>query len=263
MAADATAIECVKQYLVGLESGATEHHFVLKSEAQGAASVLNWAAVPGYADIPLDLWSNGNVCFLVGENGHIWRMTDPTVAAVLVDAGVAVSVDLFRVDGISDEFAVAVGADGTVVFTNTGDGTIWQTAPSFPVGAGVDLIAVAVRSESEWLVGTDAGELWYTLDAGVSWTIKGFPGSGAGNLYDIQYSNDSVVYLAHDPAADDGRILRSYDGGFSWNIIPESSEMLPDNTSINRLAACQFDPNFVVGVGIGVAADGIVVIGED
>ena len=259
----AIALACVKQFTVALESGEPRHHFVLKDEMVGAASVLNWAEITTYNDNPTDIWSNGNVAFMVGEGGFVWRMTDPTVEAPEVDAGVATSDDLRAVHGIGDEFAVAVGDNGAIVYTETGDGTIWQAAPSSPVGAGIALISVAVKDENEWLVGTDDGRLFFTVDKAVTWILKGFPGSGSGTTQDIEFSNDTVVYLAHNPAGDDGRILRSYNGGFDWNIVPETSSQLPDNQTILSLAACQFDPNFLVAVGLGPVTDGIVLIGED
>jgi hypothetical protein len=76
-------------------------------------------------------------------------------------------------------------------------------------------------------------------------------------------STDSVFYLAHQTSATKGRILRSFNGGYSWIVLPEKAGSLPLNDKVNALAACTFDPNFVVGVGLADnAADGFVVIGQ-
>lgn len=61
-----------------------------------------------------------------------------------------------------------------------------------------------------------------------------------------------------------GRILRTYDGGYSWNVLPEGSGSMPDNDRFNAIAACTADVNFVVGVGLGGnGTDGIIVVGAD
>jgi photosystem II stability/assembly factor-like uncharacterized protein len=106
--------------------------------------------------------------------------------------------------------------------------------------------------------------MYYTVDKGANWTLQGFPGSGAGVVYDIDFASTSVGYLAHATATPAGRILRTYDGGQSWNILPEGTGTIPANDRINALAACIYDENFVVGVGLADdASDGIIVVGRD
>ncbi len=77
------------------------------------------------------------------------------------------------------------------------------------------------------------------------------------------FATDSVAYLAHDTAVPAGRILRSYDGGYSWQIVPErAGATLPANDQVNALVACRYDVNFVVGVGLADdGADGYAVVG--
>jgi len=104
----------------------------------------------------------------------------------------------------------------------------------------------------------------YTVDKASNWTAKGFPGSGAGVVYDIAFSNMSVGYLAHATATPAGRILRTYDGGYSWQILPEGSGTIAANDRINRLAPCIYDENLIVGVGLDDnATDGVIVVGRD
>ena len=121
---------------------------------------------------------------------------------------------------------------------------------------------VWMRSQDEWFVGDNGGQLWYTRDAGTTWTEKTFPGSGAGVVRHIAFSNPTVGYLAHDTAANAGRILRTIDGGNSWYVAPESNLTIPENDAINKVAPCTDNPNVVYGGGLGGGgADGIIVKG--
>jgi photosystem II stability/assembly factor-like uncharacterized protein len=119
-----------------------------------------------------------------------------------------------------------------------------------------------MKSATEWWVGTAGGVLYYTLDSGVTWTVKGFPGSGAGVVRDINFATNQVGYLAHDTAAVAGRILRTIDGGYSWYVLPEGTGAIPANDKINSLATCK-EPNVVLGGGLADnAADGILIKGS-
>ena len=106
--------------------------------------------------------------------------------------------------------------------------------------------------------------MYRTTNEGTNWTAKGFPGSGAGVVHDIFFSSTAVGYLAHATATPAGRILRTYDGGYSWNILPEGTGTIPANDRINAVVGCIFDMNFVVGVGLADnATDGIIIKGSD
>jgi hypothetical protein len=77
------------------------------------------------------------------------------------------------------------------------------------------------------------------------------------------FASDSVAYLSHATATPAGRILRSYDGGYSWQIVPErAGATLPANDQVNALVACPYDVNFIVGVGLADdGSDGYAVVG--
>jgi hypothetical protein len=81
---------------------------------------------------------------------------------------------------------------------------------------------------------------------------------------DIQFSTASVGFIAHATAAPRARILRTYDGGYSWKITPErTGASLPLADRINALAVCPENPNFVIGVGLADnGTDGIIIAGS-
>jgi photosystem II stability/assembly factor-like uncharacterized protein len=122
--------------------------------------------------------------------------------------------------------------------------------------------AVWVKDENQYWIGTDAGEIYYTLDKGVTWTPKPMPGTAPSSINDIAFSTDSVVYIS-GVVSSNGRMYRSYDGGYSFNVLPEDGGVFPANDQMAALAACGNDANFVVGVGTADdASDGFLVVGQ-
>lgn len=199
-------------------------------------------------------WSLGpNETWFVGEGGYVYFTSDPTGSVVVQDAGVATVQNLNDIHAIDSDHAVAVGASNAVV--RTVDGATWGSVIGPAVG--VALNAVWMKTKDIWFVGTAGGALYYTKDAGATWTIQGFSGSGGGVVTEIYFATNTVGYLAHTTAAGVGRIFKTIDGGNSWELMPESGSM-PDNDRINSIVACS--PNIVFGTGLGSgASDGFAV----
>jgi photosystem II stability/assembly factor-like uncharacterized protein len=196
--------------------------------------------------------------WIVGENGYIYFTADPTSGVSVLDAGVATTENLTAIHALDTENLVAVGANNAVVLTRDG-GSTWSsvTGPN----AGTALNTVWMRGKDQWLVGDAGGQLWYTLDAGVNWTEKTFPGSGSGSVRHIVFSSPSVGYLAHSTTAPAGRILRTINGGFSWYVLPEASGFsIPANDYVAKLAPCENEVNLIYGGGLaGNETDGFLV----
>jgi len=209
---------------------------------------------------PNDIWSVGDYAFVVGDGGYVYGTEDPSAGVVVLDAGVATTQNLSKVHAIDDEFAVAVGASNAVVYTE--NQTIWQavTGPS----VGVNLTAVWCKSKDEWWVGNASGDVFYTLDRGLTWTeCTSLPGlAGYSDIDDICFSTASVGYISAVHTGPKGRILRTIDGGYSWVVMPDQAGTMPDNDAITAIAGCRFDANFVVGVGDKDGSDGIIVVGQ-
>lgn len=261
---EAKGIDIVGQYVVVVSNATGSYmHYALKSEFDGVADPAFTSVITGFvaAGKPNSIFSVGSMAFIVGDNGYIYLTTDPTSGVTVLDAGTITTSAYRHVYAFSMDFAVAVGDNGVVAYTSNGEN--WSAAPTYPVGAGVTLNTVFVKSKTEWWVGSSAGRLYYTLNGGQTWTEKAFPGSGSGQVYDIEFSTDSVGWLSHATATPAGRILRSYDGGQSWNVTPESSAILPANDRVNALGACYLDPNFIVGGGLADDGnDGYLVVGS-
>lgn len=246
-AEDPSGIACVGDYVVVISADSNSIHYVLRREIKAALDPVFQENTTGFVTggAPNDIWSTGRRAFIVGANGYIYILEDPALGVEVVDAGVAVSDNLLAVHAPTDSFAVAVGENGAIA--RTVNGTHWETVLPRPVGVGVNLNCVWVKSRLVWLIGTSDGRLLYTTDGGSSFTVKGFPGSGSGVVHDIAFSTPTVGYISHSTALPSGRILRTFSGGHSWVILPEGEDP-PYVQQINAIAAC-WEPNFVVGVG--------------
>jgi hypothetical protein len=261
-AEEADALACLDVYVVVVSEDSESLHY--KEQADIDAGVVGGWLENGNGIVagngPMDIWSwAGKYAFIAAENGYVYGTSDPTADTVVLDAGVATNNDLFAVHAISDLFAVAVGEAGTVIYTV--DQVTWAATVAVPTAD--DLLCVWIKNQNEWWVGDDAGHVWYTLDQGQNWTEKDLPGVGWTQINDISFPTDSIGYISAEIGAD-GQMLRSYDGGFSWVVLPEWVGDLPDADSYDAHAACTDDPNFVVAVGLGDnALDGIIIVGND
>ena len=263
-AENASAVGCVGKYVAVVSNDSASLHYALKTEVDNVDFDEAWTEIAtGFVTNgePNNCWKSpaGLDLFIVGDLGYIYKCEDTTLGVSVLDAGAATTSNLYGVHSIGNGFAIAVGNDGAIVYAT--DGASFQAANFSPVGVGVTLNCVWAKSESEWFVGDSNGVLWWTNDKGENWTQLADFGV---SVRDIQFSSDSVGYVASDTTAPLGQIRRTYDGGFSWQVLPEGIGTMAANDRVNALAACPDDVNFVVGVGLGDdGADGYSVVGED
>jgi len=260
---DPSGIECLGDYIFIVSNDANNLSYLPKVDADGITVPDFTAVTTGFVTggEPNDAWSTGSYAFIVGDNGYIYGTDDVTAGVTVLDAGAATADTLLCVHGISADFAVAGGQNGALVFTT--NGASWTASPSTPVGVGVSINTVWVKSTTEWLVGCSNGRAYYTLNQGVTWTETTFTGSGAGSVESIVFPTKSVGFLSHTSATPKGRIFKSIDGGHSWKLVPEKTGTMPGNDKINALAYCTSDPNLIFGVGLADdAVDGFIVVGQ-
>ena len=260
----ANSLDCLGDYVVVVSNAYGGYTYVSKAEFTGLISPTWVGVATGFAGgAPNWIDSYGSGAFIVGANGYIYLLTDPTLGVTVLDAGtVALGDNLLHVHAYNESTAVAVGNNGVVVYTL--DGVTWQDATR-PVGIGVSLNTVWCKSETEWWVGSSAGNMYYTLDSGAHWTVKPFSGSNAGSVTDIAFSTESIGYVAHQTAATKGRLLRTYNGGYTWVVVPEKTGTIPAVDKFNHIAVCSYDPNFVILGGINdiivPQPDGVLLVG--
>lgn len=259
---DPNAFACVGSLMVVIsEDSESIHHAPIGDILEGTETWTEIATGFVAGNGPLAMWAESHShVWIVAENGYVYFTSDPTTGVIVQDAGVTVTEDLNDVHAFDILNVLAVGDNNALLLTRNG-GTTW-TAITGPNPAVV-LNTCWMAAPDIWWVGDAGGQLWYTVDAGINWTEKLFPGSGTGEVRDIKFANSTVGYLSHDTVAPAGRILRTISGGESWYVVPEGNSALPANDRINALWPCESDVNVVYAGGLADdAIDGILIKGN-
>ncbi len=204
---------------------------------------------------PNAMWAKdlANV-FMVGDGGYIYKLDMVGLAVEVVSAGVETTENLTAIDG-QGNVIVAVGANNALVYSTNG-GKSWALGTGPSAGVALNTVQVIDNGRDEiWHVGSD-GE-YYSYNRGSAWTEKSLPVT-VSTVNDIKFSEelDGVGYLAYETATPEGGVLRTTDGGQSWEA--DSITALPDCDAIDDLAVG--GPNYVVAVGDLDGADGIAAI---
>lgn len=203
--------------------------------------------------------------YISAQAGEVLKMEDPTVGAVSI--GQFGSADFNRIDAFGDVI-VCTGVGGVVSkSTNRGRSFAATTAsPSATAGS-----AIAVLSPSRYLAGTDDGSggggLYYTVDAGETWTEIIIPGISVQAIKDITVASDEVIHVAYLDGSTPG-IATTVNGGVSWvtsaTVTPRMNSVpLSGITEVRRIAVPEvldkgIASNVVFAVGLGATTTGFM-----
>lgn len=263
-AQSACGVAGVGDYIVAISAARYGMSYAPISEFDGGVTAPLFTEITtGFTSgkAPAAIWSNGRKAFIVASGGYIYYVDNVVDGVTAVDTGSATVNDLLAVHAYSEDFAVAVGRNGAVVYTR--DRYNWTASPSVPVGAAINLTTVWMRDEDEWIVGTSDGRLFHTINAGVSWTQKSLPGTTPAEINKIRFANKTIGYCSAKLATPRGRVYRTFDGGYSWTVIPEKIGTMPLSDKFGALTCAVGDPNFFVTAGLADnGTDGILVIGK-
>jgi len=200
----------------------------------------DYGAVYGGAMVALDMYHiwlvttdgvNGSEMWFSDDGGETW--TEQTLGD---DTAFYYAV-WFK----DDSLGMVVGA-ADAVETTTDGGTTWGVATA--TGGGGDLLIVGENAGGNfWWVGTDDGDLYFSDNqAATGWTIRAFPGSGAGAVYALDWVTQTVGYMAHSPTNATGRVYRTRNGGVTWEL--ESGTV---DGELYSIKACTINEAFTVG----------------
>jgi photosystem II stability/assembly factor-like uncharacterized protein len=162
---------------------------------------------------------------------------------------------------VSSEVAWASGSQGTCVKTVDG-GLTWGRL-SVPVSSGLDFRDIqAFDDKIAYILSIGPGELsriYKTTNGGVTWTLQHTNRDPKGFLDAISFWDAEHGLALGDPV--DGRyvILKTDDGGRTWNKIPDSGmpEALPGEGAFAASGTCltvQGTENAWFGTGGGTSA---------
>lgn len=247
---------CYGDYLVVVSEDSASHHYALISELLlGTETWAEIAAVYAGGGEPRCTYTlKPGYNWIGGAGGYVYFLAGASSDPSILDSGSATTEDLNDCHAYDEDNVLLVGNNNAVIYATDG---VTFTAVTGPA-PGVNLNCCWMRSATEWWIGAADGSLYYTLNRGTTWTEKAFPGSGAGEVRDIEFPTRQVGLIAHDTVTPAGRILKTIDGGYQWWIMPIGAETIPANDRINALASC--DPNVLFGGGLADdGADGILV----
>lgn len=231
--ADATAIDIVGDKLVVLVTSESAYYYASINSLTGIPGTFT-KVTTGFTTQPNDLFvSSAREVWFCGQTGYIYFTDDITAGVVTKDAGAATTVSLKRIHGDGAQTIIAVGASGDVIRSiNRG---VSFTATTYNPSADTNT-AVWVFDQYFFYVGDDAGNVFYTVDGGESWTEIVITGSTAVN--DIVFATPEVGYIAYEVTspAQRGYLLTTFCGGSLWTTESPRIVQLPTVDSINRIA---------------------------
>lgn len=259
-AEDPTGLACLGDYIVVISNASNSLHYALKSDFSDGIDPEFAEVTTGFVagGEPNAIYSDGRQAFIVGDGGYIYKLVTPSDGVTVLDAGEATTSQLNDVCALGENFAVAVGNDGSVVYTE--DGETWAATEAKPVNIGTHLNTVLVQDDNLWFVGTSAGTIFASYNKGKSWSAIALPGTTPTSIQDIKSPTDSEIFVSA-VVSSHARIYRSTNGGKTFQVEPDSGT-LPLADRINALAVTSYEPNFLCGGGLADdGADGAILLG--
>jgi photosystem II stability/assembly factor-like uncharacterized protein len=253
---DPSDIDHLGEYLVVPSNGAAGHCYLAVSEIDTGGGETWPLVTDGYVagGEPNAIASSGNVAWIVGDTGYVYKLTDATLGPTAIDEGGTTTQDLNCVDMYSDNFVVAGGNNGIVMYTSNGQDFTVVNAPSAD-----NVVSIAVKNKLEWFAGTDGGDIYATYDAGTTWELKV---SGYTSIPAISICTDSEIFATATHSTG-GRILKSISSGWSWVVVPTGTGSIPENDRLNDIDSYWRDPNLALAGGLaGDGSDGILIAAQ-
>jgi photosystem II stability/assembly factor-like uncharacterized protein len=203
----------VSDYIVVVSEADASIVYFLKSDPTSQTQIQT-GLVSGGAPRALYAKSAGEV-IIGGAGGYIYRSEDITTGVEVVHDG---SLTTQNVNDIHWVGQIVVSAhNNNVILVSTNNGQSFGASPATPE-VGANLTAVWVVDAYKWWIGTNTGKLWYTQNAGVTWTQRQLPSqSSLSVINDIQFSDElaEVGSIAAESTTR-GYIFRTISGGRRW-----------------------------------------------
>ena len=151
-------------------------------------------------------------------------------AAVPLMAGAHQSGDISKLDVARDLLASRVG-------TSLG-----------PPGGEVRSLMLAPHDSSRLYLGTVDGHLYTSRDHAATWQLlySGLPYDAVIDNLAVHPDDDEVVYAAFYRGNNTGGLIRSVDGGDTWEPLP-----VPNSPSLRALALAPSNPRIIYVGGLG------------
>lgn len=234
-----------RRILVANEGGLAAQGMVAYSDDGGASwtTVNIGGAAEGRGAVrPQALFSlNSSNVYLASDDGYIYKSADGGGSWTAVEsAGIAAGpyASIYFADELN---GIACSVAGELAITSDG-GLTWNELT--PVG--VPNTVTMIDANRIWY-GTTGGALYFSSDAGITWTQRtGWIGSGVGAVRHVGFYDELVGYMISNTAAPVGTVLRTIDGGYTWNTLTT-----PANSGLNMLSIADASTVYVSGEANG------------
>jgi hypothetical protein len=213
----------------------------------------------------VDVFQNGKLLFLVtdtgaGADGNIYKSEDYGLSWTQVYAGAGDALN--AVDFSGGNVGLAVG-DTNTIFRTLDGGDVWGTVAGPAAMAANDAISCAIVGETQFYVGYDSGNLYYTRDAGTTWEeltlVTPVAGATISEIHDIKAIDRYCVWVAieYDDGGDTfGALQRTICGGTDNMWETHNTPILVTDSGLKAVHACDYNSAFGAG---GVATTTMVV----
>jgi len=182
-----------------------------------------WPAENGGANT---LVINGGLLY-GGSSGEVWKYSlEADTSWVFQQSGISDS--LTCVKAVNNHIAWAGGEHGTVLMTTDG-GTTWHSAGGGVIGS--DIVNAVEASDGNTAIiaswSLSGGKIFKTSDGGLSWLLA-FSQAGAF-IGGIHMKNSLEGYAVGSPVGGRWLVLKTTDGGISWNKLTTAPDQLADD----------------------------------
>ena len=181
--------------------------------------------------------------WMAGWDGMIMFSSDGGETWDYQDAGVIAATAYTQVHFADELHGMAVGAAGVVAYTENGGDTWAQVA--VPVAAVLQCVHV-LDANRAW-VGVANGSLYYTTDAGATWTARvGWNVTVGVDITDIDFANDFQGIMSVNNGTPVGSLYYTADGGYTWDLLDT-----PDNDGLNAVWMAKSPNNRQLAYAVG------------
>lgn len=186
--------------------------------------------------------------------GYIYFSADSGLTWAAQESGTLTTTAWLAIRFATEDVGWVGGVNNEIARTVDG-GSTWSAITGPSARSSDDITAIFALDKNRAWIGYDVGYLYYTVDGGTTWTSRSFSGSASGAVRDIQFFNELLGYMLHDTSAPVGKIHKTIDGGYSWELVT-----VPTNAGVNALYICDEWKYYVAGEAQG--GTGFIAKGE-
>lgn len=186
----------------------------------------------------LDPWH----IWLVTDDGYIYFSGDGGLTWTAQEEGVLNVGAWNAIEFVDASTGYVVGAANEMAKTEDG-GDSWTAIATLPAAkAAVAINALEVVTANRVFIGYADGDLYFSEDGGATWAERTITVATLTNIDSIDFVRETVGFLVGDKAGPAGALLRTIDGGYTWEEIT-----LTTNVGLTSVFGCDENLAFVAG----------------